>query len=59
MPTRVLLAVPAAPAGRLLAELVRRRGRSLAGVPYASVAVVTLVVRGLARARLRAPGAAR
>ena len=42
----VLLAVPAGPAGRLLAGLVGT-APELAGIPYASVAVVTLVVRGL------------
>ena len=42
----VLLAVPAGPAGRLLADLVRT-APELSGVPYVSVAVVTLVVRGL------------
>jgi len=42
----VLLAVPAGPAGRLLAELTGT-APELTGVPYASVAVVTLVVRGL------------
>ena len=42
----MLLAVPGGPAGRLLAELAGT-APELAGVPYASVAVVTLVVRGL------------
>jgi protoporphyrinogen/coproporphyrinogen III oxidase len=42
----VLLALPAAPAGRLLAGLAGTAPQ-LAEVPYASVAVVTLVVRGL------------
>jgi oxygen-dependent protoporphyrinogen oxidase len=42
----VLLAVPAGPAGRLLADLAGT-APELAAVPYASVAVVTLVVRGL------------
>ena len=42
----VLLAVPAGPAGRLLADLAGT-ATDVAGVPYASVAVVTLVVRGL------------
>ena len=42
----VLLAVPGGPAGRLLADLVGT-APELAEVPYASVAVVTLVVRGL------------
>jgi oxygen-dependent protoporphyrinogen oxidase len=42
----VLLTVPGGPAGRLLADLVGT-APALADVPYASVAVVTLVVRGL------------
>ena len=43
----VLLAAPALPSGRLMAGLASV-GRDLAEVPYASMAVVTLVVRGLA-----------
>ena len=43
----VLLAAPAPSAGRLMAGLASV-GRDLAEVPYASMAVVTLVVRGLA-----------
>jgi oxygen-dependent protoporphyrinogen oxidase len=43
----VLLATPATATGRLLAG-VAPIGRDLAEVPYASVAVVTVVVRGLA-----------
>ena len=43
----VLLAAPAGPTGRLLADL-DTTGRDLAAVPYASVAIVTVVVRGLA-----------
>jgi oxygen-dependent protoporphyrinogen oxidase len=42
----VLLAVPASPAARLLAT-VTERASDLADVGYASVAVITLVVRGL------------
>jgi len=42
----VLLTVPAGPAGRLLTDLAGT-APELAAVPYASVAVVTLVVRGL------------
>ena len=42
----VLVAVPAGPAGRLLAGVLGST-TDLAGMPYASVAVVTLVVRGL------------
>ena len=42
----VLLAVPAAPAARLLAT-VTRTAADIADVAYASVAVITLVVRGL------------
>jgi oxygen-dependent protoporphyrinogen oxidase len=42
----VLLAAPAPSAGRLMAGLASV-GRDLAEVPYASMAVVTLVVRGL------------
>ena len=42
----VLLALPAGPAGRLLGDLAGT-APELAAVPYASVAVVTLVVRGL------------
>ena len=43
----VLLAVPAAPAARLLAA-VTEYAADLAELAYASVAVITLVVRGLA-----------
>ncbi|WP_375425387.1 protoporphyrinogen oxidase [uncultured Friedmanniella sp.] len=43
----VLLAVPAGPAGRLAAGLVPSAA-AYGAIPYASVAVVTLVVRGLA-----------
>jgi oxygen-dependent protoporphyrinogen oxidase len=43
----VVLAVPAAPAGRLLAPLTEV-GRDYGAIPYASVAVVTLVLRGAA-----------
>jgi protoporphyrinogen/coproporphyrinogen III oxidase len=43
----VLLATPAGPTGRLLADL-ESTGRDLATVPYASVAIVTVVVRGIA-----------
>ena len=53
----MLLAVPAGPAGRLLADLAGT-APELSAVPYASVAVVTLVVRGSGGARLRDPGAA-
>jgi oxygen-dependent protoporphyrinogen oxidase len=42
----VVLALPAAPAGRLTAGLLPS-AEAYAGLPYASVAVVTLVVRGL------------
>jgi oxygen-dependent protoporphyrinogen oxidase len=42
----VVLAIPAAPAGRLLAGLVGSAQR-LAALPYASMAVVTLAVRGV------------
>ena len=42
----VLLAAPGGPTGRLLADL-DPTGRQLAEVPYASVAIVTVVVRGL------------
>ena len=42
----VLVAVPAGPAGRLTAGLLPHAD-AYAAVPYASVAVVTLVVRGL------------
>ncbi len=44
----VLLALPAGPAGRLLTDLAET-APELAAVPYASVAVVTLVVRGLGK----------
>ncbi len=43
----VVLAVPAAPAGRLLAPLTDV-GREFGAIPYASVAVVTMVLRGAA-----------
>ncbi len=42
----VLLALPAGPAGRLTADLVPSAA-GYGAIPYASVAVVTLVVRGL------------
>jgi oxygen-dependent protoporphyrinogen oxidase len=42
----VVLAAPAGPAGRLTAGLLAGSA-ALAAIPYASVAVVTLVVRGL------------
>lgn len=42
----VLVAAPAGPAGRLTAGLLPHAA-AYAGVPYASVAVVTMVVRGL------------
>lgn len=41
----VLLAVPATPAGRLLAGLTPAAAGILTGIPYASTALVTLVVR--------------
>jgi oxygen-dependent protoporphyrinogen oxidase len=44
----VLLATPATATGRLLAALATP-ARDLAEVPYASVAIVTVVVRGLAK----------
>jgi oxygen-dependent protoporphyrinogen oxidase len=46
----VLLALPAGPAGRLAADLLPSAA-AYAAVPYASVAVVTLVVRGLGSER--------
>jgi oxygen-dependent protoporphyrinogen oxidase len=42
----VVLAVPAAPAARLLREVVPAAAEELAGVEYASVAIVTLVLDG-------------
>ena len=42
----VVLAVPAGPAGRLASGLLST-ARAYAGLPYASVAVVSLVLRGL------------
>ena len=42
----VVLAVPAAPAARLLRDLAPAAAEDLAGVEYASVAIVTLVFRG-------------
>lgn len=42
----VLVAAPATPAGRLLAPLISGTA-DFAQIPYASVAVITLVVRGL------------
>jgi protoporphyrinogen/coproporphyrinogen III oxidase len=47
MADAVLLAAPAGATGRLLAGLAST-GRDLAEVPYASVAIVTVIVRGLA-----------
>jgi oxygen-dependent protoporphyrinogen oxidase len=41
----VVLATPAAPTARLLAELAPEAARELAGIEYASVAVVTLAFR--------------
>jgi oxygen-dependent protoporphyrinogen oxidase len=38
----VILACPAPPAGRLLAEAVPQAARALAGIPYASMAIITL-----------------
>ena len=46
----VVLAVPAGPAGRLTAALLPGAA-AYAAIPYASVAVLTLVVRGLATDR--------
>ena len=42
----VVLAVPAAPASRLLADVVPAAAAELAGLEYASVAIVTLVLDG-------------
>jgi oxygen-dependent protoporphyrinogen oxidase len=42
----VVLAVPAAPAARLLADLTPAAAAELAGLEYASVAIVTLVLDG-------------
>ncbi len=42
----VVLAVPAAPAARLLAHLAPTAAADLAGVEYASVAIITLVLDG-------------
>ena len=42
----VVLAVPAAPAARLLADLLPAAAAELAGLEYASVAIVTLVLQG-------------
>jgi oxygen-dependent protoporphyrinogen oxidase len=44
---RVVLATPAAPTGRLLAEVAPSAATELAAVEYASMAVVTLAVRAL------------
>ncbi len=41
----VVLAVPAAPAGRMLGELVPQASTELAAIEYASMAIVTLAVR--------------
>ena len=40
-----MVAVPAAPAGRMLAELVPAASTELAAIEYASMAIVTLAVR--------------
>lgn len=42
----VVLAIPAAPAARLLRDLAPAAAQGLAGVEYASVAIVTLVLDG-------------
>ncbi len=42
----VMLAVPAPASARLLAEVVVEAARELAEIPYASVAVLSLIVRG-------------
>jgi oxygen-dependent protoporphyrinogen oxidase len=44
---RVVLATPAAPSARLLAEVAPAAARELAGVEYASMAIVTLAVSDL------------
>jgi oxygen-dependent protoporphyrinogen oxidase len=44
MADRVLLAVPAAPAARLLGTVCPDASRLLAGIPYASMAVITFVL---------------
>lgn len=41
----VVVAVPAAPAARMLAEVVPQASSELAGIEYASMAIVTLAVR--------------
>jgi protoporphyrinogen/coproporphyrinogen III oxidase len=51
----VVVAVPATPAGRLLAESVPEAGAHLARIDYASVAIVTLVYRA-AEVAGRLPG---
>ncbi|GAA0558907.1 protoporphyrinogen oxidase [Actinomadura livida] len=50
----VLIAVPAAPASRLLQEDVPDASRELAGIEYASMAIVTLAYRATAFPRLPA-----
>ena len=47
----VVLAVPAAPASRLLRDLAPAAAEELGGLEYASVAIVTLVLDGRVRAR--------
>jgi oxygen-dependent protoporphyrinogen oxidase len=44
---RVVLATPAAPTSRLLADVAAEAARELAAVEYASMAIVTLAVPGL------------
>ena len=51
----VVLAVPATPAGRLLAQVAPVAARELAGVEYASMAIVTLAVDSSARSGLAHP----
>lgn len=48
----VVIAVPAAPASRLLADEVPDAGRALAGIEYASMAIVTLAYQATAFPRL-------
>ncbi|TDE20843.1 protoporphyrinogen oxidase [Actinomadura sp. 6K520] len=48
----VLIAVPAAPAARLLKEDVPAASRELAGIEYASMAIITLAYRATAFPRL-------
>ncbi|GAA1802306.1 protoporphyrinogen oxidase [Actinomadura chokoriensis] len=48
----VVVAAPAAPASRLLAEDVPAAARELAGIDYASMAIITLVYRATAFPRL-------